>query len=225
MNLEKWYQIREKTADLSLRERGIIAGAAVVLVCFIWLQTSYLAYEKQHKLNVSQKSSLSKDSVKQSERLAELTAALQHDPNAALRNEQATLKNSLQKLRLKIENRMSNLVAPEDMASLMKQVLSDYQGLTLLSARNLPVEPLNINDSVSSAQSENTDGPQAVIFTHGFEMELSGSYFQTVQYLQQLENLSGFYWRMLDYQVDQYPKAIIRIQLSTLSLEEDWIGV
>lgn len=227
MNLEKWYQLRDKTADLSLRERGILTGTVAVFFLFLWTQLYYAGYEKQHQQNLNEKSALTQESVSYGERLAQLAASLEYDPNAILREEQDRLKSSLQGLRVEIENRMSNLVAPEDMANLMKKVLSDFKGLTLLSAKNLAVEPLNIsmpNRENSDKRSE-ASGSQAVIFTHGFEMELKGSYFQTIQYLQKLENLSGFYWRMLSYEVGQYPEAIIRIQLNTLSLEEDWIGV
>ncbi len=231
MNLDKWYQFQEKTADLSLRERVIIVSTAVVLVAFIWLQTVFADYEKKHKSNLAKKAELTQITVDQSNRLSELTASLAHDPNAALRQEQDRLKDKLQTLRVKIEKRMSNLIAPEDMAKLMKQVLSDYKGLSLLSAKNLPVEPLNLGShetadkALDRPASETSEEAQAVIFAHGFEMELKGSYFQTIEYLQRLESLSGFYWQMLSYKVEQHPKAIIRVQLSTLSLEEDWIGV
>ena len=228
MNLEKWHQLKDRAAALSFRERAIITGASVVIVVFIWLQTGFADYEKKHKANMVRKNTLTQTTVEQSNRLSELTATLQHDPNASLRQEQERLKQRLQDLRTEIETRMSNLVAPEDMAALMKKVLADYKGLSLLSARNLPVEPLDISFSdpdTEESQETTSAESQAAIFTHGFEMELSGSYFQALEYLQSLEKLSGFYWRMLSYQVDQYPDAVIKIQLSTLSLEEDWIGV
>ena len=56
-------------------------------------------------------------------------------------------------------------------------------------------------------------------------MQFEGEYFQTLQFLQRLETVDGFYWQLFDYQVDGYPRAIITIQLNTLSLEEGWIGV
>ena len=37
--------------------------------------------------------------------------------------------------------------------------------------------------------------------------------------------MKGFYWTFLKYEVEEYPKAKITLQLSTLSLDEDWIGV
>ena len=76
---------------------------------------------------------------------------------------------------------------------------------------------LNLSNSAGDSE--------AVIFAHGFEMALSGNYFQTLSFLQHLEKMSGFYWQALDYEVEDYPNATITLQLNTLSLEEDWIGV
>jgi len=227
MNLEKWHLLREKTAALSLRERGILAAVSVVLVLFIWSQVVFLPYEKKQKQNTVKIAELGQQVVTSSDRLSALTVLLANDPNAPLRAKQKSLKIEMAQLTSKIESRLSNLVAPEKMADLMRDVLADYKGLRLLSAKNLPVEPLQIQSMGQSIKSEsNTEvEQQTVLFAHGFEMVLSGGYFQTLGFLQHLEAMSGFYWQALDYKVGKYPKAEITIQISTLSLEEDWIGV
>lgn len=241
MNLSKWGELNEKTNNLTLRERGILAGTVIVVVVVAWLQFYFTAYEKQAKQLTTQKSALLKDKVVQSQSLAELTITLDNDPNKQLREDQKQIQAELNTLKKEIESRLSNLIAPEKMADVMKLVLSDYKGLKLLSARNLDVKPLTLGSSSansdaltpSNAQqhaSNNevtsvTDQEQAVIFAHGFEMVLRGGYFQTIEFLQHLESMTGFYWQKLDYQVKEYPLAEITVQISTLSLEEDWIGV
>ena len=126
-----------------------------------------------------------------------------------------------------IEQRLSNLIEPELMADVMKSVLSDYKGLRLLSAKNLPVMPLEIKNSSKEKPDAETSEEvrQAVLFSHAFQMEFEGDYFQTLTFLKRLEEMKGFYWTMLHYQVEDYPQAKIILQLSTLSLEEGWIGV
>jgi MSHA biogenesis protein MshJ len=232
MNLEKWHLLREKTAALSLRERGILAGVSVVLILFIWSQIVFLPFEKKQKMNKVKMAELGQQVVTSSDRLSALTVLLANDPNAPLRAKQKSLKVEMTELTGEIENRLSNLVAPEKMADLMRNVLADYKGLRLLRAKNLPVEPLQIQSMNNSAKSESTNPEskaeaeqQTVLFAHGFEMVLSGEYFQTLEFLQHLEGMNGFYWQALSYKVDKYPKAEITIQISTLSLEEDWIGV
>jgi len=226
VNLEKWHLLREKTAELSLRERGILAAVSVVLVLFIWSQTVFLPYEKQQKQNTVKLAELGQHVITSSDRLSALTVLLRNDPNAPLRAKQKSLKIEMVELTSEIESRLSNLVAPEKMADLMRDVLADYKGLRLLSAKNLPVEPLQIQSVRQGVKPDNSAAEQqTVLFAHGFEMVLSGKYFQTLEFLQHLEEMNGFYWQALDYKVGEYPKAEITIQISTLSLEEDWIGV
>lgn len=223
MNLDKWHELREKTAELSLRERGILAALTVVVVLVIWLQFIFTPAEKEIDRVAKQKTTLDQRIAEQSSKVAALARSLEHNPNDALRVEQKKLQERLQEMRKEIESRLDNLVPPEKMADLMKEVLSDYKGLRLVSAKNLPVKPIDVNRATKEEGEESEQ--QAVIFSHGFEMTLTGKYFQTYEFIQRLESMSGFYWQMLDYQVENYPEAIITIQLSTLSLEEDWIGV
>ena len=228
MNLEKWYLIKDKVADMTLRERVILAVMSVVVVAVFWLQFIFGDYEKTQKQLSNRKSSIATETLSQSERMVELSELLAHDPNAELRNQRETLDAKLFTLKQKIEARLSHLIAPEKMADVMRTVLSDYKGLRLVSAKNLPVEPLKIHAEENSKGlnlSNSAGDSEAVIFAHGFEMALSGNYFQTLSFLQHLEKMSGFYWQALDYEVDDYPKAKIKLQLNTLSLEEDWIGV
>lgn len=222
----KWLELKEKTAELSLRERGIIAATTVVVVLVVWLQFVFTPLDKKSQQVNKSITALNQDIANESSQIATLAASLQNNPNDALRKEQKQLKNKLSQLSENIEERLDTLVPPEKMADLMRDVLSDYKGLRLVSARNLPVEPIHIASGTGKKSDKETDSSaQAVIFSHGFEMKLNGGYFKALEFIQRLEQMQGFYWQMLDYEVDSYPNATITIQLSTLSLEEDWIGV
>ncbi len=223
MKLDKWHELREKTADLTLRERAILAGTGVVLVLVVWAQFSYTPYEKERDKITRDLQSLNVQVADDANRLVELTAQLANDPNAPLREEQQRLQQEMATLKQEIEARLSSLIAPDEMANVLRTVLSDYKGLHLVSARNLPVEPLDIKKALGGSKSSPAE--QAVIFAHGFELVLAGEFFQTLEFLQKLEATQGFYWRLLDYKVTAYPKAKVTLQISTLSLDEDWIGV
>jgi len=228
---EKWLMLKDKVADRSPRERVILAATGVVLVCVIWLQFVFTPYEDRGLKIQQAEQQASSELAESSERVVELTATLENNPNAPLRAEQNRLLEEMDALREDIENRLSSLIAPEQMADVMRDVLSDYRGLTLISARNLPVEPLQLETGSKasatdkSAETSSESENEAVVFAHGFEIVLEGGYFQTLEFLQRLESMKGFYWRLLDYSVQSYPDAKIILQLSTLSLEEDWIGV
>ncbi len=225
MNLDKWHNLKDKTAALTLRERAILLAVGIVVIAFLWAQVFYLDFEKELKKTKQNISQLQQDKWVQTEQLASLTEKLGYDPNAALFAEQRELQTQLEALKDQIEIRLSHLIAPELMADVMRKVLSDYKGLRLLSAKNLPVEPLKIAMDKNTKEKKNKEESQAVLFSHRFEMVLSGDYFQTLLFLQSLEEMKGFYWTMLKYDVDSYPNAKITLQLSTLSLDEDWIGV
>ena len=227
MNSEKWAELKAKTAALSLRERTILLAAALVCVGFIWLQFFYLDFEKSLKQTQQEILTQQQLTVDQSDQLSLLMARLAHDPNAILLQEQEKLQTKLDTLKQEIEQRLSNLIEPELMADVMKNILSDYKGLQLLSVRNLPVIPLEIKrtDKEKSVNEDAEAARQAVLFAHALQMEFEGDYFQTLAFLKRLEEMKGFYWTMLHYQVEDHPRAKIMLQLSTLSLEKGWIGV
>lgn len=225
MNLEKWHALKDKTAALTLRERAIILSVGLVLVAFIWAQFFYLSFEKELKTTQIEITRLQQSELLQQDELKGLMAKLANDPNAQLFEEQRRIKDKLDTLKDQIEVRLSHLIEPELMADVMRNVLSDYKGLRLVSAKNMAVEPLQFSDTDKNDANKNEDKDQAVLFSHRFEMVLHGSYFQTVSFLKRLEEMKGFYWTMLKYEVDAYPNAKVTLQLSTLSLDEDWIGV
>jgi MSHA biogenesis protein MshJ len=225
MNLEKWHNLKDKTASLSLRERGILLAVSITLIVFLWAQIFYLDFEKELNKTKQEMSHLQKNESIQQDQLANLMTRLAHDPNAGLFKEQLDIQEKLKVLKEKIEIRLSHLIAPELMADVMRNVLSDYKGLRLISAKNLPVEPLKLAVSQKEDKQKIQDEVQAVLFSHRLEMVLNGNYFQALSFLNSLEKMNGFYWTMLKYEVDEYPNANITLQLSTLSLDEDWIGV
>jgi MSHA biogenesis protein MshJ len=230
---DKWELLQEKTEALSVRERVIIFITGIVLITLLWVQLFFTSWEVEQKAyNESLLQNQSELKVLKVE-IHTLENKLQQNPNDPLQAENNELEEQLNELGDEIREQLAHLMPPQKMAQAMQQVLADYKGLSLISARNLPVELLVLGsgkNDVSDSKAELTeDGGAsktgAVIYTHGFEMKLKGGYFQALQFLQGLEEMKGFYWRALDYQVEEYPKGILTIELNTLSLEEEWIGV
>ena len=64
------------------------------------------------------------------------------------------------------------------------------------------------------------------LFKHALNITITGSYFETLDYLKSLESLAWHInWNSIDYQVDDYPLAITTFQIYTLSFEEQWLGL
>jgi len=58
------------------------------------------------------------------------------------------------------------------------------------------------------------------------ELELEGNYLDILLYLRSLEALPWhLYWRRLDLATTEYPKNRVRLELGTLSIDSQWMGL
>lgn len=114
----------------------------------------------------------------------------------------------------------SDLVTPDQMRFLLEDLVRRQPGLELVSVSNMESRPV-------IEQAEGTDaasGPR--LFRHGLVLVFEGSYLDCLQYLQAVERLPWqLYWARLELETDSHPRNRIVIELHTLSLEEEWIGV
>lgn len=107
------------------------------------------------------------------------------------------------------------LIDPAEMAFVLESVLKSQSGLNLKRIRNMGAEALTADNEDSSV----------ILYRHGLEIEVEGSYLDCLAYLQEIESLPWrFYWQFLELDVVEYPRNRIRIAVSTLSLDEEWIG-
>jgi MSHA biogenesis protein MshJ len=227
-------ELREKTAALSLRERGILCATSLLVVLMLWFQFSFDGLLVEYRRSVQAAAQADTEMLALTESLTALQTRLGNDPNAPLRVERQTLEQDLQRVAHDIETRLEHLVVPERMADLVGRVLADFRGLRLLGAENLAPTPLELNvgrtkPPAGSAGNKPSAGvpdeSEQVIFEHGFRMALKGNYFSALEFIQKLEEIEGFYWRSLRYEVADWPEATIIIHVSTLSLQKEWIGV
>lgn len=114
----------------------------------------------------------------------------------------------------------SDLVDPAQMRFVLEDLIRRQQGLELVRASNLGARPLI--DEQSPAAEET--GP--MLYRHGFQLELEGSYLDCLAYLEAVERLPWqIYWAGLNLETEEHPRIRITLEIHTLSLEEDWIGV
>jgi MSHA biogenesis protein MshJ len=58
------------------------------------------------------------------------------------------------------------------------------------------------------------------------ELIVEGNYLDVLAYLHALEALPyRFYWRVLELKSTEYPVNRVRIELGTLSMDREWIGI
>ena len=78
--------------------------------------------------------------------------------------------------------------------------------------------------SAIAAAAAGDDRP--MLYRHGLVLELEGSYLDCLAYLAEVERLPWhIFWGSLELETEQHPRNRITLELYTLSLEEEWIGV
>lgn len=223
---KRWQEWDSKWNELTARERimllvvGLVAPLALIFVFLI--EPAMIVLQK-----VPSKIEAMQTSIDAQDRVLQLLKSQEpKDPNVEARAELKRLRTQLSDANQDIKRAATNLVSPDQMLTLLRSVLANEQGIALVSAKSLPVVAKQLNDKPVDADKDTKSvGPEAVIFIHPFELELEGTYQGLYNYLQKIEQLDGvFFWDTLEYKVDEYPSAKVKIKVHTLSSEAGWLG-
>lgn len=120
------------------------------------------------------------------------------------------LTERLNRLNDNVTEKMRTLVEPEQMSGLLLSMLEQSQGLELLELSN------------EAPQRLTSDEDTHALYQHNLSLVLSGSYLSLLQYVQQLEQLSGrIFWRGLEFELETHPTATIRLDFFTISQHKE----
>jgi MSHA biogenesis protein MshJ len=215
----------ERLDGFSLRERALVFGAGVALLYVAWqslLMDPLTVRAKAAELHLA-------DARRQMTMSEQIGAAVTHDPavEAALRN--GSLAARLAALDLNLNSVAHGYVAPERMTELLRSLLSEQRGLTLVSLANLPVESLSPPAASKQAAAAT---PAAIApddrgpFLHPVEMVVEGDYGSVVVYLRAIEALPWrIHWQRVELTAGDYPVNCVRIVIGALSLSRYWMSV
>ena len=221
--LESLKKIQERIDSRIIRERALIFLTVMAAIFMLWnfaqstIDTKIEATQTQLDTLVTQRTTMQTQ-------IAAATQSLLNDPNK-IKNEQINqLEEDIRKLETQLQSVSQNLIKAEQLPLALQEVLQKADQLTLLEVNTLPAQELQFvaAESSSNADAENNAG----VFQHVVELRVKGSFNQVVQLLISLEHLPWrFYWQSLDYKVEQYPHAEIKLRVYTLSSEEGLFGV
>lgn len=222
-----WHDLSLKYDALTLRERGIIALLIVVALFVLWSEV-FIAGLQREKSLVDQNTSSMQSQISSIKLQSEAVIhAATVDPNKAEQVKLARLQEKLKQLDATLKEKLHGLISPTDMVKVLEAVLVQQTNLHLLKVQSIKAEPLFVGQPDEKVE-EQTDKPKAQvgIYKHGLQLEFSGSYLSTLEYLKALEALPwDFYWDGLTLDVEKYPKSKVVIKVHTISLDKDWIGV
>jgi len=218
---QKLKRLMQSIDALTLRERLFVFAAALMVVGGAWealLAAPLEAREARASARIEETR----------ERLAQLDEALavaaqgigagMSDQFDRLR----TLRRRVEESEESVRVFTSDLVDPAQMRFVLEDLIRRQSGLTLVRASNLEVTPLIDRDAESSDAAG--DGP--MLYRHGLVLELEGSYLDCLAYLEAVERLPWqIYWSRLALETESHPRIRITLELNTLSLAEEWLGV
>lgn len=209
--------LADKFAVLSVREKGLVFGAGVVVIVMLCL--TFLIEPALKAMSVA-KQKLESEQIRHkslTEQQAAFRQALNEDPDAELKRQLENLTRQYEQLQNTFADELGELVLPQQMPALIEGVFSRADGLDLIEMRSLT--PENI-----FADKPEMDG--VAVYQHGLSLTFSGRYFDVRDFLASLEKLtSQLYWRSMAYNVEEYPDARVTIEVYTLSTEKAFIGV
>jgi MSHA biogenesis protein MshJ len=211
--------LMDRYDQLSLRERVIVLVAALLLIALVWDSVFMGPLDRERKGRVHQIDALRAEVSGLEQSIEALVAQGAANPAKSSGATADALAAEIKELDRRLVGATSGLIEPREMSHVLEQVLARADRLKLHALRTLPAQTVIAPNTQPGA-------PAAQIYKHGDELELSGSYLDTLYFLQALESLPWrFFWDRIEYAVEEHPRGRVKLRLYTLGLEEAWIGV
>ena len=207
----------ERIDALSLRERGIMFSALLILLYMFASSVVFSPMQKEQR-RLEQEVKLKYDQI------AAITEQTQRIIHAATRDPEKENEIRLKQLREQlglVDPRLAgmsqSLVSPRDMARFVEQVLTRNKALQVIRVESLPPAPIE-----PGAAPEASKG----VYKHGMRIEVRGRYNDIVRYLHALESMPWkVFWGQVTLESEERPLSRVTLVIYTLSLYQGWIGL
>ena len=202
---QHWQRIAARIDEMSLRQRALLF-ATVSLLVVVFAHVALI-----EPLLLRQKTLIDRSTRDQSQ-----LAAVRAQIEGLLKEQQGDTKDPEQLAVLDLEARLAELqkslatrkgafAAPNRLPELLKNLLGPGRAIRLESLRTVPAVQVQSG---------------AELYRHGLEMTLRGSYFDLLQYLNDLEKMPArLLWGGAELQVEKYPEVRLSLQIHTLSTQ------
>lgn len=227
--MKRWILRTAQRIDaFTLRERALVFFAVALLIVSI-LDTGLLRPQLAREKQLSELLAKRQSEVREVQaQLQAVVLARAADPDRENRERLAKVRSALAGLEAQIETERHKFTAPGQMRGMLEEMLARNSRLRLLELKTL--EPTTIGSA--KAQDAPAPKPQAdgvadqLIYRHGVELSLSGTYLDLLSYLAALEKLpSQLYWGKLDLKVEEHPVVTLRLTVYTINLDRAWMRV
>lgn len=204
----------KKIDALSRRERLLVMITGLAFIAVIWHITLMEPLGRRADASRIELTSL-RERIETANRSLEEQILQIASEGGEQRARVGMLTERIDEINDELGNYAAELIDPAEMARVLENILEDQSGLSLVRMQNTGPERLDAAD----------DEDGIAFYRHGLEIEVIGSYADCLDYLAAIESLPWrLYWQLLDLEVIEYPQNRIRLEVSTLSLDEEWIG-
>ena len=225
------------------RERVLMIGAAIAVVVMLsdtlWITPAFKQWSQARARHATASDAL--------QRLNDEIARQGSDARAfeqQLQRDVAQMRERVQQGDTALHG--GALIAPGDMLPVLDHLLTQVGGLKLRSMQSLGrvevTPPAGTSDAAAavavaaapeaaSAPAEVAQQPTPqpagpVLYRHGVELTVDGSYADLLTYLKALEAMpQRVLWGGVELKVEQHPKATLTLRLYTLSLSRTWLEI
>jgi MSHA biogenesis protein MshJ len=242
----RWLKFTARVEALQPRERIMAFGAAVVVLVFL---ANTLVFSPLSRKEAALRSTLQQQTITVDGIAADIAGkarAYGNDPNEALRKRLGELRAETARTSEELRTMQKGLVPPERIAPLLETILRANGRLKLVSLKTLPVTTLTDGATPvpaasapaapaapAAAPAPANGAPAApppvvkspdLLYRHGVELTVRGSYLDMVDYMHALETLpTQLFWGRAELNADDYPNARLTLTLYTLSLDPKWM--
>ena len=226
----RWRQFTARVEALQPRERIMAFGAAVVVLVFLANTFAFgpLARKEAALRSTLQQQGIALDGIGAD--IASRARAYGNDPNVALRKRLGELRAETARTSDELRTMQKGLVAPERIAPLLESILRANGRLKLVALKTLPATTLNDGTApppatpVAPAASPPVVKSPDLLYRHGVELTVRGSYLDMVDYMHALETLpTQLFWGKAQLDAEDYPNVRLTLTLYTLSLDPKWM--
>lgn len=211
-------RLESRIDAMQARERVILLAAGILLMLFFWFQLWGSPLWSKSEALFKQARNMEQQQATLAETLAALEQRLAQDPNQALHGQRQQLQLEIEQQDARLRQDLARLVAPRDMAPLLELLLRQDRGLRVIQLQKMPVQPMDI----AGTAGEET-APK--LYRHGLRLVFEGSFLDLWRYLRRLEGLErDVLVNRLEFEVLEYPRAQVVLDVETLSLDKGWIG-
>jgi MSHA biogenesis protein MshJ len=212
--MKHWHTALARVNRASLRERGLLFAAGVLVLVTLWQQGLMGPLDaRRARLEGSLNAALKHPGDAGTDGLA--------DEYVSLRTRELALEQEIGAVDGELQEAERSLVSPQQMVAVLTDVLKAQTRLQLVQLKNLPVQSLEAAATSTASAAPDGVGP----YLHPVELVVRGGYLDVLSYLQALEASPwAFQWRRFEFTTDEAGPAY-RIQFLTLSMDPTWIGV